>query len=78
MSSRPSRSSSACRSWSWCRWPWSGFAREPEPAGEPADAALIIARTGSGLSPTVGTVIAAVCLFGAAGIVLYGLYLLVF
>ena len=53
-------------------------AREPEPAGKPADEALIIARPGTGLSPTAGTVIAAVCLFGAASIVLYGLYLLVF
>jgi hypothetical protein len=49
-------------------------AREPEPAG----GALVIARTGSGLSRTAGTVIAAVCLFGAATIVLYGLYLLAF
>ena len=49
-------------------------AREPEPAGE----ALVIGRTGSGLSRTAGTVIAAVCLFGAATIVLYGLYLLAF
>ena len=49
-------------------------AREPEPAGE----ALDIARTGSGLSRTAGTVMAAACLFGAAAIVLYGLYLLAF
>jgi hypothetical protein len=49
-------------------------ARESEPAGE----ALVIGRTGSGLSRTAGTVIAAVCLFGAAAIVLYGLYLLAF
>jgi hypothetical protein len=48
-------------------------ARESEPAGE----ALVI-RTGSGLSRTAGTVIAAVCLFGAAAIVLYGLYVLAF
>jgi hypothetical protein len=52
-------------------------AREPEPASEPADAALVIARTGSGLSPTAGTVMAQICLFGAVGIVLFGLYLLV-
>ena len=49
-------------------------AREPEPAGE----ALVIAHTGSGLSRTAGTVMAAVCLFGAAAIVLFGLYLLAF
>ena len=49
-------------------------ARESEPAGE----ALVIGRTGSGLSHTAGTVIAAVCLFGAAAIVPYGLYLLAF
>ena len=49
-------------------------AREPEPAG----GALVIGRTGSGLSRTAGTVIAAVCLFGAAAIVLYGLYVLAF
>ena len=49
-------------------------ARESEPAGE----ALVIGRTGSGLSRTAGTVIAAVCLFGAAAIVLFGLYLLAF
>ena len=49
-------------------------ARESEPAGE----ALVIGRSGSGLSRTAGTVIAAVCLFGAAAIVLYGLYVLAF
>jgi len=53
-------------------------AREPDPAGEPAGDASIIARGGSGLSRAAGTVIAAVCLFGAAAIVLYGLYLLAF
>jgi hypothetical protein len=49
-------------------------ARESGPAGE----ALVIGRTGSGLSRTAGTVIGAVCLFGAAAIVVYGLYLLAF
>ena len=53
-------------------------AREPNPAGEPADEAPAIGRTGSGLSPAAGTAIAAVCLLGAATIVLYGLYLLAF
>ena len=51
-----------------------GLSAEPEPAGE----ALVIAPTGSGLSRTAGTVIAAVCLFGAAAIVLYGLCVLAF
>ena len=53
-------------------------AREPDPAGEPADETLVISRGGSGLSRATGTVVAAVCLIGAAAIVLYGLYLLVF
>jgi len=53
-------------------------AREPDQPGEPADDTLVIAGVGSGLSPTTGTVIAAVCLLGAAAIVFYGLYLLVF
>jgi hypothetical protein len=48
-------------------------AREPDHPDE----ALVIARTGSGLSRTAGTVIAAVCLLSVAAIVLYGLYLLV-
>jgi hypothetical protein len=53
-------------------------AREPDQPAEPADNALAIARTGNGLSRAAGTVIAAVCLLGAATIVLYGLYLLAF
>ncbi len=53
-------------------------AREPDPVGEPVDQTLVIARTGSGLSHAAGTVVATVCLLGAAMIVLYGLYLLVF
>ena len=53
-------------------------ARETHQPGEPADEALVIARTGSGLSPAAGTVMAAVCLLGAATIVVYGLYLLAF
>jgi hypothetical protein len=51
-------------------------AREPDPAGEPADDALVIGRGSSGLSRTGGAVVAAVCLLGATAIVLYGLYLL--
>jgi len=53
-------------------------AREIDQPGEPADEAAVIARTGSGLSPAEGTVIATVCLLGAATIVVYGLYLLAF
>jgi hypothetical protein len=56
-----------------------GFsARETDQPGEPAHEAPVIARTGSGLSPAAGTVMAAVCLLGAAAIVVYGLYLLAF
>ena len=53
-------------------------AREPDQLVEPADEASVIARTGSGLSRAAGTVMAAVCLIGAAAIVLYGFYLLAF
>jgi hypothetical protein len=53
-------------------------AREPYPAGEPADEALVIGRGGSGLSRLTGTVVATVCLLGAAATVVYGFYLLVF
>ena len=53
-------------------------ARAPDPAGEPADEALIIGRGDSGLSRPAGTVVAGVCLLGAAAIVFYGLYLLAF
>jgi hypothetical protein len=53
-------------------------AREPAPAREPAaDETLVITRGGSGLSRATGTLVAAVCLSGAAAIVLYGLYLLI-
>jgi hypothetical protein len=53
-------------------------ARVPDQPGELAGEAPVLGRTGSGLSPAAGTVIAAVCLLGAATIVLYGLYLLAF
>ncbi len=53
-------------------------ARAPDPVGEPADEALIIGRGDSGLSRPAGTVVAAVCLLGAAAIVFYGLYILAF
>ena len=43
-----------------------------------ADESPIIGRGGSKLSPTAGTVVAAACLLGAAAIVLYGLYVIVF
>ena len=52
-------------------------AREPDLAGEPAGKTLVISRGGSGLSRATGTLLAAVCLIGAAAIVLYGLYLLI-
>jgi hypothetical protein len=51
-------------------------AREPDPAAEPADDALVIGRGDSGRSRAAGTVMAPVCLLGATAIVLYGLYLL--
>ena len=53
-------------------------AREPDPPGPPAVETPIIARARSGLSHTAGTVIATLCLLGAAVIVFYGLHLLVF
>ena len=52
-------------------------AREPDPAGEPADEALAIGRGSGGLSRAAGTAVAAVCLFATAAIVSYGFYLLV-
>jgi hypothetical protein len=52
-------------------------AREPDPPGAPVDGTPASARAGSGLSHAAGTVIATVCLLGAATIVLYGLHLLV-
>ena len=55
-------------------------AREPAQEGErvSADDTPLIGRGGSGLSPAAGTAVAAVCLLGAAAIVLYGLYVIVF
>ena len=53
-------------------------ARVPDQPGELAGEAPVLGRTGSGLSPAAGTVIATVCLLGAAAIVFYGLYLLAF
>ena len=38
----------------------------------------MIGRGGSTLSPAAGTAVAVVCLLGAAAIVLYGLYVIVF
>ena len=52
--------------------------REPDRTNEPPDQALVIGRSGSGLSRVTGTVIAAACLLGAATIVLNGYYLLIF
>jgi hypothetical protein len=55
-------------------------AREPAQGGETASAddTPVIGRGGSMLSPAAGTAVAVVCLLGAAAIVLYGLYLIVF
>ena len=55
-------------------------AREPAQSGEraSADDTPVIGRGGSTLSPTAGTAVAVVCLLGAAAIVLYGLYVIVF
>ena len=55
-------------------------AHEPAHVSEPAEETLVIGRGGSGLSlsDAAGTVVAAVCLLGAATIVLYGIYLLAF
>ena len=49
---------------------------EHEPVS--ADASPIIGRGGSRLSPATGTALATACLLGAAAIVLYGLYVIVF
>jgi hypothetical protein len=43
-----------------------------------ADESPIIGRGGSKLSPATGTALATACLLGAAAIVLYGLYVIVF
>jgi hypothetical protein len=48
-------------------------AREPDAGGEAAEGTPTTGR----LSPVVGTAAAAVCLLGAAAIVLYGLFLIV-
>jgi len=42
------------------------------------DESPIIGRGGSKLSPTSGAAVATACLLGAAAIVLYGLYMIVF
>ena len=55
-------------------------ARETAQRGErvSADDTPVIGRGGSTLSPAAGTAVAVVCLLGAAAIVLYGLYVIVF
>ena len=53
-------------------------AREPAPAGEAVDETPTVGPRPSRLSPTAGAVTAALCLLGAAAIVLYGFYVLVF
>ena len=52
-------------------------AREPDLAAGPTGDTAVSSRDGSDLSRATGTGVAAVCLIGAAGIVLYGLYLLI-
>jgi hypothetical protein len=55
-------------------------ARESVQDGErgSADDTPVIGRGGTTLSPAAGTAVAVVCLLGAAAIVLYGLYVIVF
>jgi hypothetical protein len=54
-------------------------AREPGPTGGAAHEIPVIGRPhDNGLSPAMGTAMAALCLLGAAVIVLYGFSLLVF
>ena len=55
-------------------------AREPVRDGElaSADDTPIIGHGRTPLSPAASTAVAALCLFGAAAIVLYGLYVIVF
>ena len=55
-------------------------AREPACEGDPvsADETPVIGRGGNTLSPAAGTSVAVVCLLGAAAIVLYGLYIIIF
>jgi len=56
-------------------------AREPgQEDGErvSVDETPIIGRGGGTLSPAAGTAVAAVCLLGAAAIVVYGLYIIIF
>lgn len=54
-------------------------AREPGQTGDPvsADETPIIGLGTSHLSPAVGTAVAALCLLGAAAVVLYGLYVII-
>jgi hypothetical protein len=53
-------------------------AREPDREPATTDETPIIGRRGGRLSPTAGTAVATVCLLGAAAVVLYGLYVIVF
>jgi hypothetical protein len=52
-------------------------ARQLGPTGEAADGTAVVSRRPSRLSPTAGVVTAALCLLGAAAIVLYGFSVLV-
>ena len=53
-------------------------ARETGQDGERGSADDTPGRGGTTLSPAAGTAVAVVCLLGAAAIVLYGLYVIVF
>ncbi|HET6662841.1 MAG TPA: hypothetical protein VFG94_01225 [Acidimicrobiales bacterium] len=53
-------------------------ARQLGPTGEAVDETPTVGPRPSRLSPTAGAVTAALCLLGAAAIVLYGFYVLVF
>jgi hypothetical protein len=55
-------------------------ARETVQDGErgAADDTPVVGRGGTTLSPAAGTAVAVVCLLGAAAIVLYGLFVIVF
>jgi hypothetical protein len=52
-------------------------AREPDPSGDVADGTPPDDGRQSRLSSAAGTATAAICLLGAAAIVLYGLFLIV-
>jgi hypothetical protein len=52
-------------------------ARQLSPTGKAVDETAAVSRRQSRLTPTAGAVTAALCLLGAAAVVLYGFYVLV-